>query len=122
MERARTPRDPPGPAVTLAQRYGDCKDKTFLLCLLLHELGVEAQPAMVNTRLRHRLDDSLPSPFVFDHVIAEVMADGQPHWIDGTISGQGGHLAGIETPNDERALVIASTTTALAHIATHDKG
>jgi Domain of Unknown Function with PDB structure (DUF3857)/Transglutaminase-like superfamily len=122
IEMGRNSHEPHQPAVTLAQRYGDCKDKAFVLSLLLHELGVEAQPAMVNTKLRHRLDDYLPSPFVFDHVIAEVVTNGQQHWIDGTISGQGGHLASIETPNDERALVIAPTTTALAHIVTHDKG
>lgn len=122
IEMGRNSHEPHQPKTTLAQRYGDCKDKTFLLCLLLHELGVDARPALVNTKWRRHLDDYLPSPFVFDHVIAQVRANGSTHWIDGTIAEQGGRLATIETPNDERALVIASDTTALAHIATGDKG
>lgn len=126
IEMGRNSHEPHQPKTTLAQRYGDCKDKTFLLCLLLNELGkelgVEARPALVNTKWRRRLDDYLPSPFVFDHVIAQIRENGKIHWIDGTISAQGGRLATIETPNDERALVIASDTTALAHIATGDKG
>ncbi len=77
IEMGRNSHEPHQPAVTLAQRYGDCKDKTFLLSLLLHELGVDAQPAMVNTKLRHRLDDYLPSPFVFDHAITEVVTAGR---------------------------------------------
>ncbi len=122
IEMGRNSHEPHQPALTLSQRYGDCKDKTFLLCLLLHELGVEAHPAMVNTKWRHRLDDYLPSPFVFDHVLAQVVTNGQTNWIDGTIAEQGGRLATIETPNDERALVVAPQTAALARIATRDKG
>jgi hypothetical protein len=122
IEMGRNSHEPHQPATTLAQRFGDCKDKAFLLCMLLHELGVDAHPAMVNTKWRHRLDDYLPSPFVFDHVIAQVAANGRTYWIDGTISEQGGHLATIETPNDERALVIDPRTTALARIATSEKG
>lgn len=122
IEMGRNSHEPHQPSLTLAQRYGDCKDKAFLLSMLLHELGVEARPAMVNTKRRRLLDDYLPSPFVFDHVIAEVLAAGRTYWIDGTISEQGGHLATIETPNDERALVIDPHTTALAHIATSARG
>jgi hypothetical protein len=122
IEMGRNTHEPHQPAATLAQRYGDCKDKAFLLSLLLRELGVEAHPAMVNTKVRHRLDDYLPSPFVFDHVIAAVTANGHTHWIDATISEQGGRLATIETPDDERALVIAPQTAALSRIATRAKG
>ncbi len=122
IEMGRNSHEPHQPSLTLAQRYGDCKDKAFLLCMLLHELGVDARPAMVNTKWRHRLDDYLPSPFVFDHVIARVAAGGRTYWIDGTIAEQGGRLATIETPNDERALVIDPATTALARIATAVKG
>jgi transglutaminase-like putative cysteine protease len=122
IEMGRNSHEPHQPATTLAQRYGDCKDKAFLLCLLLRELGIEARPAMVNTKLRRRLDDYLPSPFVFDHVIAEVVRGKQTSWIDGTIANQGGLLSTIETPSDERALVIDAGTVALAHIGTREKG
>jgi hypothetical protein len=96
---------------------GDCKDKAFLLALLLQRLGIEAHPAMVNTKLRHRLDEFLPSPFLFDHVITQVVDGTRTYWIDGTIADQGGGtLAAIDTPNDERALVVSASTTALAKI------
>jgi transglutaminase-like putative cysteine protease len=122
IEMGRNSHEPHQPSVTLAQRYGDCKDKSFLLALLLRELGVEAYPALVNTRMRHRLDDYLPSPFLFDHVIVEVLDRGRVHWIDATLSEQGGDLATIDTPNDERALVVRDDTSSLAKIATREAG
>ena len=61
---------------------------------------------MVNTKLRHSMDGELPSPFEFDHVITNVVANGHSYWIDPTLAEQGGTLETIETPNDERALVV----------------
>lgn len=117
IEMGRGSHEPRQPRLTLAQRYGDCKDKVFLLCEILRHLGVEAHPALVNTKLRHRLDDFLPSPFLFDHVIAQVVDGGRTVWVDATIADQGGTLATIDTPNDERALVVRRDTTTLAKIA-----
>src|SRR5207247_48161 len=110
--------EPRQPHATLAQRYGDCKDKAFLLALLLQRLGVDAHPALVNTKLRHRLDEFLPSPFLFDHVITQVIDGKRMHWIDGTIADQGGSLQTIDTPNDERALVVLPETRTLTAIGT----
>ena len=62
--------------------------------------------------------DNLPSPFLFDHVITEVVDGGKTYWVDGTISDQGGTLATIETPNDERALIVRPGRTALTTIVT----
>jgi hypothetical protein len=73
IEMGRNSHEPHQPADVLDQRWGDCKDKSFLLASLLRELGVEAYPAMVNTKLRRSLDDELPSPFNFDHVIDQVI-------------------------------------------------
>ena len=63
-----------------------------------------------------RLDDFLPSPFLFDHVITQVIDGGKTYWIDGTLSDQGGTLATIDTPSDERALVVRPETNALTPI------
>src|SRR5258708_3270917 len=52
IEMGRGSHEPRQPAVVLAQRYGDCKDKALLLATLLRELGIEAYPALVNTKLR----------------------------------------------------------------------
>ena len=122
IEMGRGSHEPRQPAAVLSQRYGDCKDKALLLSALLRELGAEAWPALVNTKLRRRLDEFLPSPFLFDHVITQVVDGGKTYWIDGTLSDQGGTLATIDTPSDERALVVRSNTNALTPIAIHSHG
>lgn len=117
IEMGRNSHEPHQPWETLEARWGDCKDKTLLLVALLRELGVQAYPALVSTRLQHRLTEKLPSPFLFDHVIAQVLDNGQTYWVDGTISDQGGTLATIDTPSDGSALIVRATTTALTKIA-----
>ncbi len=116
IEMGRNSHEPHQPAEVLEQRWGDCKDKSFLLSALLRELGVEAYPALVSTRLRHELDTQLPSPFLFDHVITPVIAKGKVRWIDATLSDQGGALETIDTPSDERALVVRDGAHALTNI------
>ena len=122
IEMGRNSHVPHQPSAVLEQRWGDCKDKALLLSAVLRELGVEAYPALVNTRLRRKLDDRLPSPFLFDHVITEVSANGRMYWIDATIGEQGGTLETIETPNDERALIVRADTEGLAKVVTNEKG
>jgi len=121
IEMGRNSHEPHQPADVLTQRWGDCKDKSLLLAALLRELGVEAYPAMVNTNLRHEIDAQLPSPFLFDHVITQVVVKGKTYWVDGTLGDQGGTLETIDTPNDERALVVRADTNALTTIANNDK-
>ena len=122
IEMGRGSHEPRQPSVVVAQRYGDCKDKALLLAALLRELGVQAWPALVDTKLRRRLDDFLPSPFLFDHVITQVADGGKTYWIDGTLSDQGGTLATIDTPSDERALIVRPDTTGLTPIVIHSQG
>ena len=122
IEMGRNSHQPHQPWETLESRWGDCKDKTLLLAALLREFGLEAYPALVNTRLQHRLGEKLPSPFLFDHVIAQVVDHGHAYWVDGTISDQGGTLATIETPSDGMALIVRKGTTALAKIVPNAHG
>ena len=122
IEMGRNSHQPHQPWETLESRWGDCKDKTLLLVALLRELGLEAYPALVNTRLQQRLAEKLPSPFLFDHVIAQVVDGGRAYWVDGTISDQGGTLTTIETPNDSLALVVRDTTSALTRVVTNMNG
>jgi transglutaminase-like putative cysteine protease len=122
IEMGRNSHEPHQPWETLQSRWGDCKDKTLLLVGLLRELGVEAWPALVSTRLQQRLGEKLPSPFLFDHVIAQVVDRGRVYWVDGTIAEQGGTLSTIETPNDRLALVVRPETTALARVVTNENG
>jgi hypothetical protein len=122
IEMGRNSHEPHQPWETLEARWGDCKDKTLLLVALLRELGLEAHPALVNTRLEHRLAEKIPSPFLFDHVIAQVVDGGKTYWVDGTMSDQGGTLATLETSVQGRALVVRADTTALTPIVTQSNG
>ncbi|HEX9161464.1 MAG TPA: DUF3857 domain-containing protein [Thermoanaerobaculia bacterium] len=122
LEIGRNSHEPRQPKEILEQRWGDCKEKALLLSLLLHEFGVDADPALVNTKAKQRLDTRLPSPFAFDHVIVRVVANGNSYWIDPTIADQGGTLQTIETPNDARALVVRQDSNALTRIATIRRG
>jgi hypothetical protein len=55
----------------LETRYGDCKDHMLLLIGLLREVGVEAVPALVNTRSDYVLNSVAAG---FNHVIVYVPA------------------------------------------------
>ena len=71
---------------TWRQRYGDCKGKTALLLALLAQLGIPAEPVLVNsTGTDDGLDQRLPSPQFFDHVLVRAHIDGKPLWLDGTL-------------------------------------
>lgn len=71
---------------TWQRRYGDCKGKTALLLALLHELGIEAEPVLVNSSgADDGFDQHLPIPQFFDHVLVRARIDGTTFWLDGTL-------------------------------------
>ncbi|WP_374413199.1 DUF3857 domain-containing protein [Novosphingobium colocasiae] len=71
---------------TWQRRYGDCKGKTALLLALLKELGIEAEPVLVNTAgMDDGLDERLPNPGMFDHVLVRARIEGKSYWLDGTM-------------------------------------
>lgn len=71
---------------TWQRRYGDCKGKTTLLLALLNELGIEAQAVLVsNSGADDGLDERLPNPHMFDHVLVRARIDGTDYWMDGTL-------------------------------------
>lgn len=77
---------PANAAETWQRRYGDCKGKTALLLALLRELGIEAQAVLVNAGGNDDgLDERLPSPRMFDHVVVRAQIDGKAYWLDGTL-------------------------------------
>jgi transglutaminase-like putative cysteine protease len=118
---------PTPPALTLERRFGDCKDKTLLLCSLLRGLGLEADPALVHSAHGRSLASPLaaqaanpglhahlPSPLAFDHVIARVrLPDGQEFWLDPTREHQVGPLAERTAHDFGQALVLRVGETGL---------
>lgn len=80
------------PAQVLSRRYGDCKDKSALLTAALRQLGIEATPVLVSLQNRKGLDQMLPSPLVFDHVIVRASVNNKTYFLDPTAWGQGRSL------------------------------
>ncbi|HEX4663311.1 MAG TPA: DUF3857 domain-containing protein [Terriglobales bacterium] len=74
----------------LNNRYGDCKDKHTLLASLIKGAGLEAYPVLIHHA--RKLDESVPSPAQFDHVITFVPLKSGPDkagnmqglWLDST--------------------------------------
>ncbi|MGE3691240.1 MAG: DUF3857 domain-containing protein [Novosphingobium sp.] len=72
--------------VTWSRRYGDCKAKTVLLLALLNELGILAEPVLVNlSGTDDGLETRLPNAAMFDHVMVRAHIDGGDWWLDGTL-------------------------------------
>jgi lipoprotein NlpI len=109
---------PYAPSLVVQRRYGDCKDKTYLLVALLRELGIDARAALVSSRFSRAPARMLPTPDLFDHVIAQVRIDSAVHYLDGTRLRQRGALAqlGAVLPGAS-ALAVDASTQALAVIA-----
>ncbi|HKC66717.1 MAG TPA: DUF3857 domain-containing protein [Bacteroidia bacterium] len=99
---------PADPNKVIGQRYGDCKDKSFLLCKMLEELGIKAWPALVSTAERAGIKNYLVSPLLFNHCIVKTELDGQFHWFDPTVSYQRGDINSYYTPNYDLAYVIGA--------------
>ncbi|MBI3347626.1 MAG: DUF3857 domain-containing protein [Burkholderiales bacterium] len=74
---------------TLAERLGDCKDKTLLLNSLLGAMGFDARPALVSMARNRGIANYLPSHDQFDHVISRVKLGEAVYFLDPTMNGQG---------------------------------
>lgn len=69
-------------AEVLANQYGDCKDKHTLLAALLGAAGIKAYPALISSA--HEIDNDVPSPSQFNHVITVVPRANSLLWLDAT--------------------------------------
>ncbi len=69
-------------AEVLTNRYGDCKDKHTLLAALLSAVGIESFPALVNGY--QELDQSVPTPGQFNHLVTVVPRANGLLWLDTT--------------------------------------
>lgn len=98
---------PFSPSKVLDQRFGDCKDKTWLMVSMLRSMDIEAYPALISSLYGQSLDAFLPSPKVFDHVVVKVIdSTANQYWYDPTITNQFGSYKSISFPDYGKALVI----------------
>jgi tetratricopeptide (TPR) repeat protein len=73
---------PHAAAEILGNQYGDCKDKHTLLAALLNAVGTRAYPALINSQMA--VDEAVPSPGQFNHVISVVAKGDTLSWMDTT--------------------------------------
>lgn len=66
----------------MAGSYGDCKDKHTLLAALLRAAGITSYPVLIGSE--RKLDEDVPSPAQFDHVITSALIDKDWVWLDST--------------------------------------
>lgn len=107
---------PHAPGQVLEQRFGDCKDKAFLLVTLLRTLGIPAEMALVHSVRGAGVAALLPSPYVFNHAIVRARVAGRTEWVDATMSHQRGRFGARGPLPYARALVLAPGTTGLESI------
>lgn len=107
---------PNSPGQVWRSRYGDCKDKAWLLSTLLGRLGIEAVPALVSVDRGRAIADFVPSASVFDHVIVRAKVGGETVWVDPTIDQQGGDPRKVDLSDYGMALPVVAGTGALQAI------
>ena len=78
------------PQEVLTSGFGDCKDKSLLLVVILRRLGVDAVVALTDIDAGQGLRSEVQRLSIFDHMIVRIMVDGRAHWADPTALHQGG--------------------------------
>ncbi len=95
--------------------YGDCKDKHTLLSSLLRAAGIQSYPVLIGSE--QKLDEDVPSPAQFDHVITAAKIGKDLVWLDATAEvAPFGML--LYPLRDKQALLVADDATAGLHKTT----
>jgi hypothetical protein len=113
---------PGNPNKIIAQRFGDCKDKAYLLCTMLNALGIQASPVLINTVHKKTITEWLPASNAFDHVTVQVQLNDKKYWFDPTISFQRGSINSISYPDYQYGLVVHPATESLEKINVKEPG
>jgi len=99
------------------QRYGDCKDKSLLMISMLKRKGIKGSLVLANSYLTYGMEDYLPSPGAFNHVVAAIEIGDRQQYIDPTITNQGGGITDLYFPYYGRVLKIDDSK----HLTSVDK-
>jgi tetratricopeptide (TPR) repeat protein len=76
---------PNAPSQVFANRYGDCKDQSQLLAVMLRQAGLPVALATLGVLDDGQVLEAVPSPWG-THAILLLTLDGRDHWIDTTVS------------------------------------
>ncbi|MFL6657177.1 MAG: DUF3857 domain-containing protein [Massilia sp.] len=79
---------PQPPDVVMKRRYGDCKDKSYLLVALLRELGINARPLLINADAPTVASKVGAAPTWFNHVIVQIHIGDRDYFVDPTRQSQ----------------------------------
>jgi transglutaminase-like putative cysteine protease/lipoprotein NlpI len=109
---------PHTPAEVLRNRYGDCKDKSFLLMRILQSLGIPARAVLASLGAPQGPGKLLASPLAFDHAVVQARIDGRDYYLDPTRLGQRGALDRMGQGLEEASVLVIDgrETTALATV------
>ncbi|WP_336517978.1 DUF3857 domain-containing protein [Pollutibacter soli] len=115
LEIGTNSHEPHPPAEIFDQRFGDCKDKSLLLSMILRQENIESYVALVDTEEKKMIGEALPSAITFDHAIVAVRnEDGNGYrFVDPTITGQRGPFSNLYVPEYGFALVLNPSETGL---------
>ena len=98
---------PHPPTAVFTSRFGDCKDKSLLLAVILQHEGIPAYATLINTGRGRNQDSVAPSPRIFDHTIVAIQRTGGGWlFVDPTMSGQRGELTDLYIPNYGYTLIL----------------
>ncbi|MGZ5134136.1 MAG: DUF3857 domain-containing transglutaminase family protein, partial [Flavitalea sp.] len=109
LETGLNTHKPHSPAEVFKNSYGDCKDKSLLLALILQSEKIPAYVALLNTTKKQTMTETPPSPGEFDHAIVAIQRSSGYIYVDPTISHQRGELINLYIPAYGYALVIRDT-------------
>jgi tetratricopeptide (TPR) repeat protein len=76
---------PHPPAKVFANRFGDCKDTSQLLAVMLREAGLKVALTTLGTLEDGQVVEAVPSPWGTHAILLVTLPDGE-HWIDTTLS------------------------------------
>ena len=76
---------PHPPAKVFANRFGDCKDTSQLLAVMLREAGLKVALTTLGTLDDGQIVEAVPSPWGTHAILQVTLPDGE-HWVDTTLS------------------------------------
>ena len=122
IEMGESSHKPGNPNKIFSQRFGDCKDKSYLLCTMLRSMDIQAFPVLINTSSKKTINEWLPTTTAFDHATVQVQLNNTKYWFDPTISYQRGRINVISYPDYQYGLVVSPSTQSLEKINAKEPG